>query len=113
MHVAQHSSEIPFDIFNLFQPRAAENKLHKGILYEVLGGFSLVIRQAHSPPKQTLVTLGEQLLPLRVWLCCHSALIQHFVFWAFWISSVGCCLEPNLRQVEPGPTFQTNLHFPC
>src|SRR6185369_146318 len=78
MHVAQHSSEIPFYVFNFFQATATEYKLHKGVLNEVLGGVSLVLRESHGPREQTFIPLGEQSFTFLIWLCGHSALIQHF-----------------------------------
>src|ERR1041384_3180606 len=77
MHVAQHSSQVPVDVFNFFQPGAAQHELHKRVLHEIRGGVSLLVRQAHCPREQTFVTLGEQLFTLLVWLCGHSALIEH------------------------------------
>src|SRR6185503_19361384 len=79
MHVAQHSSEIPVDIFNLFQPGPAEHEWHKRVLHEILSGISLLVGQAHRPREQTFISLGEQLFTLLIWLCGHSALIQHHV----------------------------------
>jgi hypothetical protein len=53
--------------------------LHKRILHEILCGISLLVGQAHCPHEQTFISLGEQLFTLLVWLCGHSALIQHLV----------------------------------
>ena len=56
------------------------------VLYSPLPRFpsivrdvSLLVGQAHCPREQTCVPLGEQLFTLLIWLCSHSALIQHFV----------------------------------
>lgn|SRR6185369_3848563 len=78
VHVAQHSSQIPVYIFNLFESGPAEHELHESILHEVLSGLTLLIREAHGPREQTLIPLGEQLLTFLVGLGDYSALVQHF-----------------------------------
>ena len=109
VHVAQHSSQVTIDVFNLFKPGASKHELDKRVLYEVLRRLSLT-GQAQSVREQVLITLGEQLFALLIWLCGHSALIQHLVS-ELSGSPVGALLD--LLSVELGTNSQNGNDASC
>src|SRR5688572_18173658 len=77
IHVAQQSPQVPVDIFDLFQLRAGEHELDEGILNQVFGRVSLLVRQVQSPREQDFVTLGEDLFSTKFRLSRRAALIEH------------------------------------